>query len=447
MTVFNKAAFILMCMIAIVATMAYGTVHQPIIAFFYLSVGLLVMLVAADSFRSGVVRYGTSLLQLPVYATALYALFQVIPFGESLPIAGIDGISRTISFDPFSTKVTALHFFAIGLFFSCSLIIVDSAKRIQRLTTTLIIFGFGYAFFSIIQSVLSPQKIYGLYDALSPFGTFVNRHNFAAAMEMLIALPLGMLFAGAIRPDKRLLYVTAVVLMGAALLLSGSRGGLVSFVAMLTFLVFVTSRSRGKKRVALRGAMAVLLLLIVVGGAVFVGGDTSLTRITDSAASKDVTTGRFDIWTATLKMIADDLPFGAGLGAYAVAYSRFDTGSGLERVEQAHNDYLQVTSDAGIPGLIIGGFFLFFLFKAGKRGLAANNLIRRGIATGAIAGIFAILVHSIFDFVLHTTAVAVIFMLLMTLLAATGAEYEDDIIDLPDDGRRRDHPQKRKIKR
>jgi hypothetical protein len=65
--------------------------------------------------------------------------------------------------------------------------------------------------------------------------------------------------------------------------------------------------------------------------------------------------------------------------------------SGLERVEQSHNDYLQVLADAGIVGALIGLFFLFRLFVAGRAATGIRNDYRRGIAVGAIAGIFAIL--------------------------------------------------------
>lgn len=446
-TFINRVAFVLLCGAVVFATLAYGAVHQPVIALVYLFIVLLLVFWAVDSLRSGVVRYSPTLLQLPFYAATVYGMIQVIPFGWIDDVAGVSAVPRTISFDPFWTQVAAVHFLALGLLFSASLVLIDSAKRISRLAMAITIFGFGYAFFAILQSVLSPDKIYGIYDALTPFGSFVNRHNFAAAMEMMVAIPLGMIFTGAVRPDKRLLYVIAIALMGAALLLSGSRGGLMAFIASVIFLVIITARGSGTKKLVLRVAMSLLLLAAVVGGAVFVGGDTSLTRIVDTAGTKDVTTGRFEIWGVTLKMIAADMPFGSGLGAYGVAYTRFDTASGLARVEQAHNDFLQVASDAGIPGVLIGLLFLFLLYKTARRALRSRNLIRRGIATGALTGIFAVLVHSLFDFVLHTTAVSMLFVLLLAILAAAGHEYPDDIADVPDDGRRRERSRtKAKIK-
>jgi O-antigen ligase len=133
----------------------------------------------------------------------------------------------------------------------------------------------------------------------------------------------------------------------------------------------------------------------------------------------------------TVDVIKQNLPFGAGLGAFGVAFTPTDDSSGLERAEQAHNDYLQTLSDAGVVGLIIGGAFLFLLIRTAFRNVRRQNDLRRAIAIGATAGIFAVLVHSIFDFVLHTTAVAVLFLLLAALLVAAGNKYDDDL--KPDD--------------
>jgi len=114
-----------------------------------------------------------------------------------------------------------------------------------------------------------------------------------------------------------------------------------------------------------------------------------------------------------------------------VAYTPHDATSGLERVEQAHNDYLQVLADAGLLGLLIGAFFLYQIFVQGRRATQIDNTYRRGIAFGALAGIFAVLVHSVFDFVLHTTAVSVLFLLLLALLSASQYAYTDDVENDP----------------
>ena len=87
----------------------------------------------------------------------------------------------------------------------------------------------------------------------------------------------------------------------------------------------------------------------------------------------------------------------------------------MYRLEQAHNDYLQTLSDGGIVGAILGLGFLFILFRQGFFRRETEDKFRRGVVTGALAGCFAVLVHSFFDFTLHTTANALLFLVLAAL--------------------------------
>lgn len=435
----NNLAFVFCCIALILTTVAYGGVHQPILALFYLLTSLTMIAIAIDVIRNGDSKLRFNLLLLPLVGATVYAFVQIIPFGNLPSIAGLDGVERTISQDAFATWLTALHLSALTFIFAALIYLLDSAKRLQKIFVLIAAFGFAFSFFAILQSVLSPQKIYGLYDVKfgAPFGSFVNRNNFAAYAEMTVALPLGLVFAGAVSKDKRLLYFTAIALMGVALLLSGSRGGLVAFVAELILLLFLTRQAKTFKETLLRGSLIVMLVTAILLGSVFVGGDTSLTRFADTAASDDFTSDRSTIWAVSVKVIAANMPLGAGFGAFPVAYTRFDTLSGLARVEQAHNDYLQVLADAGIPGLLLGLLFLFLLFRLGLRARKIDNTFRRGLALGAFAGCFAVLVHSIFDFVLHVTAVAILFLTLLAILTASHRAYPDDIYNVPRHRRRR----------
>ena len=253
MSLLNKSAFVLCCFAMVFCTVGYGGVHQPVIATFYLLTVLAVIATAAESIRTGQLQFSKETLQVPLACAAIYALIQIIPFGTLAMPSNPPGIPRTISLDPFATWVTALQLIAFSLFFFVLLASLDSASRIRRLFTVIAVFGFIFAFFAILQSVLSPEKIYGIYDVSfgAPFGSFVNRNDFAAYMEMTAALPLGLVFAGAVSKDKRLLFITAIVVMGIALLLSRSRGGLVAFVAELLLLFFLTRKSATKKGILL----------------------------------------------------------------------------------------------------------------------------------------------------------------------------------------------------
>ena len=219
--------------------------------------------------------------------------------------------------------------------------------------------------------------------------------------------------------------------MGVALVMTASRGGIVSLVAEIFFLMIVTAiwrkpseRRRKRKhrfrqvlsRVGMTGALLVGLFL----GVVLLGGEFSINRFIDSVNTDDPTTGRSHFWAVTLDIIKAHPYVGTGLGAYGVIYTRYDTRNGLYRLEQAHNDYLQVLSDGGIIGAVLALSFVALLFwKAISRARSRDDF-RRGLALAAMSGCFAVLVHSFFDFTLHTTSNALLFLVLAALATLNG---------------------------
>jgi len=324
------------------------------------------------------------------------------------------------------------------------LIFTDSPRRLRNLTRTIIVFGFFLAMFGLTQSLTSDgTRVYWFRQLTqsTAFGPFINRHHFAGYMELTIALPLGLIFAGAVDKEKILLYLFVAGLMGIALVMTTSRGGIISLVAEIVFLVIVPALWRSKKekhreerhreerhrakanrlksvgiRVGLTGAILLSLFL----GVIFLGGEFSIYRFIDSVNTDDPTTGRAHFWSVTLDIIRANPYLGTGLGAFGVVYTKYDTRNGLFRLEQAHNDYLQVLSDAGIIGGVLALSFVALLFyKALQRAKSADDF-RRGVALAGLGGCFAVLVHSFFDFTLHTTSNALLFLVLAALATMNG---------------------------
>ena len=64
----NKTIFFLLCFTVVWTALAYGTVHQPFIALFYLINALLIVFWAIDGFSSRTLRFNKSLLQIPLIA-------------------------------------------------------------------------------------------------------------------------------------------------------------------------------------------------------------------------------------------------------------------------------------------------------------------------------------------------------------------------------------------
>ena len=154
------------------------------------------------------------------------------------------------------------------------------------------------------------------------------------------------------------------------------------------------------------------------------GGEDALNRIVGTVNSEDPTTGRLHFWDVTVDIIKSHPIIGTGLGAFGVVYTGYDSRNGLYRLEQAHNDYLQVLSDGGIVGALLALFFIINLFRLGFIRRESRDEFRRGVATGAMAGCFAVLVHSFFDFTLHTPANALLFLVLSALATMNGRVEE-----------------------
>jgi O-antigen ligase len=262
-------------------------------------------------------------------------------------------------------------------------------------------------------------------------------------------MPLGLLFAGAVERERVLLYAFASAMMAIALVMTNSRGGILSMVCEILLLAALAAtvgrrgrreepedRAQRVRAAAARVGLGFAMIVAVFIGVLYFGGEDALSRLVGTVNADDPTTGRAHFWQGTLGIIKDHPALGAGLGAFPAVYPRYDTASGTYRLEQAHNDYLQTLSDAGAVGGLLGLAFLVALFRQGLRRMQSHDRVRRGVALGALAGCAGALVHSFFDFTLHTTANALLFLLLAALATADGRVEEPDA---PRRRRRRRH--------
>ena len=426
-TLASRFVFLIICVAIVISALAYGTVHYWSLALFNLGGLTILILWVADGWRLGNVRVSRNLLQLPLLAMVLLGVIQMLPLR-----AGGNGLLRTLSFDPNSTKLVVVQLTTLLVYFAATLVFVDTPHRLAVLVRTIMIFGFLLAIFGLTQSFTSPTKVYWMRELnqSTAFGPFINRHHFAGYMELTIALPLGLLLAGAIDKQKWILYLFLAGLMGVALVMTASRGGIISLVAEIVFLVIVTAiwRKHGERRrvgsrlkgIMTRVGLAAALIVGLFMGVMLLGGEFSLNRFIDSVNTDDPTTGRAHFWSVTLEMIKANPILGTGLGAYGVMYTRYDTRNGLYRLEQAHNDYLQIFSDAGVVGGVLAFAFVVLLFYRGFGRARSRDNFRRGVALAALGGCFGVLVHSFFDFTLHTTSNALLFLVLAALATLNG---------------------------
>ena len=433
-TLASRFAFLNICVAIVLTALAFGTVHSWAMALFTLGALVTVILWLLDGLRLGELRISTNVLQLPLLGLLALGLIQLLPFrqpggGDLLTIAGV----KSLSLDAYATRMVVAQVGVLFIWFSATLIFTDTPHRLRLLVRTITIFGFFLAVFGLTQSFASPTKVYGVRELAqsTAFGPFINRHHFAGYMELTLGLALGLIFAGSLEKEKRFIYLFAVLLMGVALIMTGSRGGIISLIAEILFLLAFTGFRRRRRReiepkagrikkAGLRTALALILIVGLFAGVVLLGGEEALSRFVGTVNSDDPTTGRAHFWSVTVDIIKAHPVVGTGLGAFPVVYTRYDSRNGLYRLEQAHNDYLQILSDGGIFGGILALGFVIMLFRLGFRRRESRDNFRSGVALGALAGCFAVLVHSFFDFTLHINANALLFLVLAALATMNG---------------------------
>src|SRR5258707_68091 len=420
-TLASRLAFLMICVAVVLSTLAYGTVHYWALATFALSAAGIVCLWSIDGLVLRSAQLSRNALQWPLLGMVALGLIQLFPLRAAdnggLPLSPV----RALSLDPYATRLVLVQITALVIYFAATLIFTDTPRRLRTIVRTITIFGFLLAMFGLTQSFTSDgTRVYWFRQLAqsTAFGPFINRHHFAGYMELAIGLPLGLLFSGAIESYKRPLYAFVVMMMGVALIMTNSRGGIISLAAEILFLVVVATPGlrRGERRpraqrirsALLRAGLAFGLIAVLIGGTIAVGGSDVFTRLLGTPNAADPTTGRAHFWSVTLDVIKAYPLVGSGLGSFGVIYTRYDSLNGFYRLEQAHNDYLQTLADGGLLGGILGIAFLVILFGQGFPRRETDDKFRRGVATGALAGCFPGLIHSFFGFTLHTTSHALL---------------------------------------
>jgi O-antigen ligase len=431
---YSDAIFFLLCVILIFSTLAYGAVETWAFGFLSIFTGIIAVLWLFDARGLKEIRFSTNLLQIPLLGLILIGLIQLLPLRSpdlTSNLLSIPAVS-SLSINPYATRLAVVQLIIYAIFFAATFVFINNTARLRKIVALLVIFGAIMAFFGLIQRLASPEGIYGWRPTPQaiPFASFVNQHHFAAFMEMTFGLTLSILVGKAIDKDKRALLIVALLLMGISILFTGSRGGLLSLLGVTGFVLItnflrkaksdeeiskIDKRAKFRRRITFIGG-GLALILVLFGAVILLGGDASLLRGVGFTAQADVSSGRTHFWGVALQIFKDYPIFGAGLDAFGTAFPLYDTWNGNLRVEQAHNDYLQILADAGIAGFLCVVGFIFLLFKKGLQQIGAeHDRFRLSVSIGALAGCFGILLHSFFDFPLRTPSNAFYFLLLAFL--------------------------------
>lgn len=374
------------------------------------------------------------------------ALWQALPqharLAEAAAAAGVPQPWRPISVSPDLTLNSL-----VSLFIPAALLVSAAAlrddQRAAMLPAVLAVTGLSAVLGLFQVGTGSELYPYAITNLGRPVGLFANINHQAA----LLACALPMTAALAV-PSRRGLSIVRIAIaltfggfLVVALLVSGSRGGLVLGVLALAAVPLVVGDrlpwSRRARVTGLAAGAVVLALLAIV--AALVGRGVGLERLlATSTADADP---RLAYLPLTTRLAKDYLPLGAGFGTFDRVFRIVEPDRTLSfnYLNHAHNDALELIITGGLPAVLV---VLAFLVWLGRRAVMAF-----GSAGGRLEGVMParaglvaaalLLVASLLDYPLRTPlagsvlALATLWIAGLRPAASAAALREADLRSMP----------------
>ena len=234
---------------------------------------------------------------------------------------------------------------------------------------------------------------------------YENANDFAWTLLLGLSFLSFLLLQGKRREKLMALFLSAPILL--ALMKTGSRAGMIGLIMLFLFSVFQASRAV-RRKLALGLPILVVLLVAVTPGELrsrfttLSNAGPNATRLEAQAVGS--TEARIQLLKDSIYLTLVHPLFGVGPGDFPVAQNDLALARGDLRGiwGVTHNTYTQISSEMGIPGLIIYLVFLYQCFKP------LNSIIRsrypgkdwhdlRALARSLRASLVVMLTIAVFD--------------------------------------------------
>jgi O-antigen ligase len=392
------------CALVAFAVLAHGAVEPWSEAVLEIGAGVLLLVWALQALTDRELRVIWNPLLWPLLAFWLVAAFQLA--------AGLTAV-------PYLTRLELLKYSALVAFFFLSSQSFRTRRHWRAFVWFLLSLGFAVSLFALLQHFTFNGKLYWVRELQFggiPFGPYVNRNHFAGLMELLIPTGLAMAILGAERRDQLPLVFLFSVVPIAALFVSASRGGIISFVAEVGFLaILIVARWREKKVFAAAALMVTLAAVLVS----WLGIGAALDRFATYKKLEASEGRRAEMLHDSLRIFEDHRIIGTGLGTLQEVFPFYETAYDGLVVNHSHNDYAEALAETGAAGGLCGLVFLVFLFWMSWKILTVKGDPRNfAYHAGALVACLGLLVHAGVDFNFHIPSNALVF-LLQSALATT----------------------------
>ena len=276
----------------------------------------------------------------------------------------------------------------------------------------------------------SPWYFYERTNHGRATGFFANANHMAAALAVSIPLVFAVVddlrqrVAGrASKPGLLVAGLGMIAVLALGILLNGSTAILLLGppVVIASALLVVPPRMK-LSRFLPAAALAIVAIMV----AAYVSGFAARTAGSDTTSVES----RRLMWSETIPAIGDFLPVGAGAGTYRSLYPTYEDPAkiGRTRTSHAHNDYLELALELGLPGLVLLGLFLVWWFVRARDAWRSGHEERYALAAAIASG--ALLLHSLVDYPLRTAALASLMAACIAIMAVPRARRSNAQDDL-----------------
>lgn len=271
--------------------------------------------------------------------------------------------------------------------------------------------------------VVSPQAA-GPSGGGVATGTLYNQNHFAGLQNMFFCIGIGVLLAVCLRADRVLqatserlaqswIAALACSLLGIPVILSRSRAGSLILVLclILAYALVRMDRSRGGDR----GGKIPLLFVVglTLGLGSLLGLDALIRRFGTADSGFH---SRLEVYRDVLGLIRDHPLLGVGPMNFEWSFRPYQSAVGRIWYDYAHNDYLQMIAEWGVPlGLALWAFVIWRFLRSVQLFWGLEAPWDRSAALGCALAIFSILLHSLIDFNLYIPANHVVFCSILGL--------------------------------
>ncbi len=341
---------------------------------------------------------------------------------ETHRILGLGGNPRPVSLAPSETYQASLWLLTPAAGFMTMLALAPRGRIL------LVIGVVGLAtlsvFAGVYQVVLGPTRTFLLYEIVNsglPTGFFANRNHQSTLLAICILLVAGLAMLGAKRgisvsSPLSMLALGLFALFTATGIATLSRAGSIAVIAALAIALGALLYAPAAKRVGQRGAVWVVLVVGGFGLLIGMGIQPVLRRIAGAEAD-----GRLDFWPNVAGAAEAFWPIGSGLGSFRAVIGNWlpVEGLGAAKLNEAHNEYLQLSMETGLafPALLLG-FLVWMTFRV-RAAIVRRSGPADTLCIVSAVGLLVVLGHSVVDYPLRTPLIAAVFGMLSGMIEAT----------------------------